>query len=134
MLNHPMFEILKQKTPATRIAVVGATNNPAKYGNVIPKTLLRHGYTIWPVHPTEKEVLGLPCYPNITSLPATPDIVNIVTPPAITINVLAECEAAQVPNVWMQPGSFDDACVRFADTASFVSEHDACIMVVANYP
>lgn len=133
MLDHPMYQILAQKTPATRIAIVGATNNPAKYGNVIPKTLRRHNYTIWPIHPTETEVLGLETYPNVGSLPETPDIVNIVTPPAITLKVLAECDAAKVPNVWMQPGSFDDACIAFAKSASFASVYDACIMVVANH-
>lgn len=28
---------------------------------------------IWPVHPSKKDIMGLPCYPSIESLPAAPD-------------------------------------------------------------
>ncbi len=44
------------------IAVVGASNNPQKYGNEIVQHLVREGHTVFPVNPKVKTFLGIPCY------------------------------------------------------------------------
>jgi predicted CoA-binding protein len=126
-----VFDLLRHKHPDTTIAVVGASNNTSKYGNIIVEQLLKHGYTIWPVNPKLRAVRDLPCYPSVGSLPGSPGIVNIVTPPEVTLQVLGECAKAGVQNVWLQPGSFDKACLDFAATAPFQTVSDACIMVIA---
>jgi hypothetical protein len=43
----------------TRIAVVGASNSPSKFGNIIVKDLLRRGYTVVPVNLHETTIAGL---------------------------------------------------------------------------
>lgn len=126
-----MFDLLANKGPGTRIAVVGASNASYKYGNIITRRLKAHGYTVWPVNPHETEVADLPCYPDLASLPGTPDIVDVVTPPEVTLGVLGQCEAAGAPNVWLQPGSFDATCLERARAAPFATEAEACIMVIA---
>lgn len=126
-----VFEILKQKHQGTIIAVIGASNNTRKYGSIITRNLLGHGYTIWPVNPRRDTVHGLTCYPTVAALPGAPAIVNVVTPPEATLDILRQCAEAGVANVWLQPGSFDDACLGYAASAPFSTESEACIMVVA---
>ena len=55
---HPadVIAILKDRSVATRIAVVGASNDPAKYGNVIVRNLHGKGYAVLPVNPKEREI------------------------------------------------------------------------------
>lgn len=126
-----MFDILRNKHPDTIIAVVGASNDTSKYGSIITRKLLGHGYTVWPVNPRRATVHGLTCHRDISSLPGQPAIVNVVTPPEATIDILRECAQAGVANVWLQPGSFDAACLDYAARAPFATESEACIMVVA---
>ncbi len=39
-----------------RIALVGASKNPAKYGNIILKDLLSKGFEVLPVNPNYDEI------------------------------------------------------------------------------
>lgn len=116
---------------ATRIAVVGASNNPSKYGNIIVKNLSAHGYQVLPVNPTETAIAGLPAYRSLAEVPKPVDIVDVVTPPRVTRKVLQDAAAAGLALVWLQDGSFDDAVLAEANAAPFKTVHDACIMVVA---
>ena len=50
------------RSTKTRIAVVGASNDPSKYGNIIVKNLMAHGYDVVPVNPKEATIAGLPAY------------------------------------------------------------------------
>jgi uncharacterized protein len=120
------------RSTATRIAVVGASNDPSKYGNVIVKNLLRHGYQVFPVNLHEETIAGLPAYRSLADVPKPVDIVDVVTPPAVTRRVLADAAAAGLGLVWLQDGSFDDAVLAEAAAAPFETVHDACIMVVAS--
>jgi len=122
-------ELLKSKK--TRIAVVGASNNPAKYGNIIVLNLLRQGFQVLPVNLRETTIAGLPVYRSLVEVPKPVDIVDVVTPPSVTRRILKDAEAAGIELVWLQDGSFDDAVLAEAAAAPFQTVHHACIMVVS---
>lgn len=121
--------LLRKST--TRIAVVGASNDPSKFGNIIVKDLMGHGYEVLPVNPKEKTIAGLPAYRSLADVPKPVDIVDVVTPPVVTRQVLKDADAAELGLVWLQDGSFDDAVLADAAQAPFKTVHHACIMVVA---
>jgi len=131
---HPpeVFEVLRRRGRETRIAVVGASNNPAKYGNIIVRNLAAKGYTVLPVNPRETEIAGLPVYPNLSAVPLPVDVVDIVTPPAVTKGILEEAARLGLPAVWLQDGSWDDAALEVAAKAPFRTVYQACIMVATN--
>lgn len=124
---------LRKRGPETRIAVVGASNDPSKYGNVIVRDLAAKGYTVLPVNPRETEIAGIPAYPNLASVPGPVHIVDVVTPPAVTRKVLEEAASLGLPAVWLQDGSFDEAALEIAAKAPFRTVHDACIMVASRW-
>lgn len=132
---HPaeVMEIVRRRGPGTRIAVVGASNDPSKYGNVIVRNLAGKGFTVLPVNPREKEIAGLPAYPNLAAVPGPIDLVNFVTPPAVTKEVLEEAARLGLPAVWLQDGSFDDEVLEIAARGPFRTVHDACIMVASSF-
>jgi predicted CoA-binding protein len=130
---HPpeVLEQLRRRGSETRIAVVGASNDPAKYGNVIVRDLAAKGYTVLPVNPRETEIGGLPAFPNLAAVPGPVHIVNVVTPPSVTGRVLGEAAALGLPAVWLQDGSYDEAVLDAAADAPFQTVYEACIMVAS---
>lgn len=122
---------LRKRGPETRIAVVGASNDPSKYGNVIVKDLSAKGYTVLPVNPREAAIAGIPAYPDLASVPAPVHIVNVVTPPAVTRRVLEEASSLGLPAVWLQDGSWDEEALGLAAKSPFLTVYDACIMVAS---
>jgi predicted CoA-binding protein len=127
-LEHATALLRKSKT---RIAVVGASNDPSKFGNIIVRDLMGHGYEVFPVNPREKTIAGLPAYRSLADVPKPVDIVDVVTPPPVTRRILKDAAAAGIELVWLQDGSFDDTVLVDAAAAPFQTVHHACIMVVA---
>lgn len=115
--------------PDVTIAIVGANNNPSKYGNVIYRDLKRKGYRLFPVNPSSPEIDGDKSYANLAQLPQKPTIVNFVTPPSATLKVLEECLMLGLNNVWLQPGSESPEVIKFVQEKKFNYLANACIMV-----
>lgn len=119
------------RDPDTTIALVGATDNPAKYGNRIFKDLRGKGFTVWPVNPQRDTVEGEKAYATVDDLPGTPDIVDFVVPPRFTLHVLKQCLELGYMNVWIQPGAESPEVLEFLDQNDFNYLAGACIMVEA---
>ncbi len=64
------------------IAVVGANNNPTKMGSIQALNILKDGYPgrFYPLHPTEKTVLGFKAYVSPEDLPEAPDLAMLIIP------------------------------------------------------
>ena len=66
------------------IAVVGASRDPSKAANSVPKYLKDHGYRIIPVNPTANEIVGEKSYPSLSDLQEevaqSVDIVEVFRP------------------------------------------------------
>ncbi len=113
----------------TVIAVVGATDNPAKYGSVIYRDMKRKGYRVLGVNPNRETVDGDKAYPDLTSLPEPPDIIDLVVPGWIGIDVAREALELGHKGVWVQPGADSPQLVDFLQQNGFNYLADACIMV-----
>lgn len=110
-------------------AVVGASNTPTKFGHKIYLDLKRAGYHVYPINPWEQAVDGDPCFPRITDLPEVPDVVDMVVPPAVGLQVVDDCIAKGVKRIWFQPGADSGPAIRRAEDAGMIVVHDACAMV-----
>ena len=80
---------------ARSVALIGASDRPSSVGLVTLRNLLSAGFVgpILPVNPKHQEVAGQRCYPDIASLPVTPDTAVICTPPATVPMLIAELGA-----------------------------------------
>ena len=132
-IAQPALDALHVHGPPTRIAVVGASNDPAKYGNIIVKNLISHGYCVLPVHPTAPRIAELPAYAEVGDIPGPIDIANLVVPPPLALDIVRALDPQQVRVVWLQPGSFDDAVVSAARAKFQHVVAGDCIMVVARW-
>ncbi len=113
------------------IAVVGATDDPGKYGGVIYRDLKNKGYRVVAVNPGRATVDGDVAFKSVADLPEQPDIINIVVPPSRTLRVLDDAAAIDGAAVWIQPGAADDAVRERVVELGIPSLIDACIMIRA---
>ncbi|MDB5097246.1 MAG: putative CoA-binding protein [Cyanobacteria bacterium RYN_339] len=114
-----------------RWAVVGVSDDKAKFGRRIFESLRGAGYDVVPVHPS-LNVLddGTPVFKRIGDIPQAPDVVDLVIPPAATAQVIEDCIAAGVTRVWFQPGAEAEEAISRAEQAGLaVIAHGPCAMV-----
>lgn len=62
------------------VAVIGASADPAKTAGRPVAYLVKHGFggAIYPVNPKVDRIGGLRCYPDVASLPETPDVAIVL--------------------------------------------------------
>jgi predicted CoA-binding protein len=109
-------------------AVVGANEDPAKYGYKIFKKLLSSGYRVYPVNPNYESVEGHPCYKDLSSLPEKPEVIDMVVSPKRGKPILEEAASLGIQNIWFQPGTYDDDLLEFAASKGLTAVQ-ACVLV-----
>lgn len=115
--------------PETTVAVVGATDNPMKYGYVIYRDLKRKGFRVFAVNPRRATVDSDPAYKSLRSLPERPTLVNVVVPPEVAASILKESLDLGLLNVWLQPGAESPENLAFLQENGFNYLANACIMI-----
>ncbi|MDH7569808.1 MAG: CoA-binding protein [Armatimonadota bacterium] len=87
------------------VAVVGASNDRTRYANKAVRAFHARGVRVYPVHPTEEKVEGLPAYRSVLDLPETPDRVILYVRPAVGLRVVEEVAQKGVKELWVSPGA-----------------------------
>ncbi len=130
MNNFDLAEFLK-KNP--KIALIGATNDKTKYGNIILHDLLNKGYTVFPVNPKASSIDGYKAYKNLEQLiqEQQVDLLVFVVPPKITYQILQEALKLNLKKVWIQPGAGNEEVRNFLEKNHFEYLMDACVMVMS---
>ena len=119
---------------ADSFAVVGASVDRSKYGNTVLRCYQQHGRTVHPINPRADTVEGLKAYPSLAALPTPVPAISVITPPAITEQVVRDAAAAGVRHVWMQPGAESDAAIKAAEELGLsVIAGGPCLLVVMGY-
>ncbi|MET0090288.1 MAG: CoA-binding protein, partial [Candidatus Thiodiazotropha sp.] len=74
------------------VALIGASQKPGSIGSVVAHNLFQGGFEgpIMSVNPKHRFIRGVWTYPDIGSLPETPDLAIIATPPDTIPGIIAE--------------------------------------------
>ncbi len=104
-------EGLKYLFDPCSVAVVGASKEITKPGGVVLAYLKEEGFKgkIYPVNPKQKEIRGLPCYPNLTAIPDKVEMAVIAVTAPQVMNILKECIAKGVKGVIIFTSGFAEA-------------------------
>ncbi len=98
------------------VAVVGASVDRSKFGNKAVRAFRDAGWTVFPIHPSLKEVEGITAYPDLDSIPANElDQVSFYVPPHVGIRVLDQAARKRPREVWLNPGSESAEILERAD-------------------
>ncbi|KAL5601040.1 hypothetical protein BROUX41_005869 [Berkeleyomyces rouxiae] len=103
---------------SSAFAVVGASSNPTKFGHQVYAWYLVHSLPVTPINPSNNSISvsgrSFATVPSVAQLvDAAHTGVSIITPPAVTLDVLRQARAAGVRAVWLQPGTWDQAVVTY---------------------
>lgn len=120
----PLERMLEEKV----WAVVGASENRKKFGYKVLMFLHKRGYMVYGVNPKVNNINGIPCYPDLQSLPEEPGVVSFLVPPEVTFRVVEDGLRRGIKNFWVQPGAGDDAVLEklMSSGAQMVFNH--CVM------
>jgi predicted CoA-binding protein len=111
-----------------RIAVLGLSPDPAKASNGVA-LYLRDFYEIVPVNPNYDEILGLPCYPSVASIPEPVDMVDVFQRSERVIDFIDDTLASKVPFFWMQLGIRNRAARERLEAEGVQVVEDLCTKV-----
>ena len=103
-MTHSLDPLLRPKS----VAVIGASDNPARIGGRPIFSMLEGGFKgrLYPVNPNRETIQGLRSYPNISSVPEPVDSVVISVPEKIALDVVRECAASGVKSAVMFTSGF----------------------------
>jgi acyl-CoA synthetase (NDP forming) len=94
-----------------RVALVGASSDPAKLTARAQIHLRRHGFegALFPVNPNTAEVLGEPAYPSLAAIPEAIDHAFILTGADRAIEAVEACAAKGIPVATVLADGFAEA-------------------------
>jgi len=92
------------------IAVIGASNDPAKIGHAVLANLLRGNFSgpVFPVNPTARSVRGVRAYRSVTEIPDEVDLAVVAIPAAGVDDVMDSCLAKGVKALVVLSSGFAD--------------------------
>jgi predicted CoA-binding protein len=110
-------------------AVVGASEDRSKFGNITFRELKKHGKRVFPINRKAAQVEGDTAYPSLKQIPEKVDRVLIVVPPKQSEAVVREADEAGIRNVWFQPGAESVAALAYCEAHDIVAISGHCILV-----
>jgi predicted CoA-binding protein len=113
------------------MAVVGASNEREKFGNLACRELKARGLQVFPVNPHESEICGERCYHTINELGDLTDRLLIVLPPDVTRQLVRNLDLEFVSYVWMQNGAESAEAIRICNAKGIGTIHGQCILMHA---
>jgi len=93
------------------IAVIGASDDPRKYGHEILKNLIECGFTgaLHPINPRTERILGLNCFKNVKEIPGPVDLALVIVPAKIAAQAIQDCGDHGVKGAIVISGGFSEA-------------------------
>lgn len=127
-------ERIRKFLAAQAFGVAGASSNRDKYGNKVLRCYLQQGRRVVPINPREAEIEGIACVARVADLPAEVKSLSVITPPAVTEQIVEEAIARGIENIWMQPGAQSAKAVARCETSGVnVIADGSCLLVVLGY-
>jgi predicted CoA-binding protein len=118
-------------TTARRIAVVGASSNPARPSHGVFRTLVAAGYECIPVNPNETEIDGVPAVATLAEAAAAGriDIVDVFRRPELTEPIARQAVAIGARALWLQLGVVNWESARIAAEGGLAVVMDRCTAI-----
>ena len=116
-------------------AVAGATTVRSKYGNKVLRCYLQNEkLPVYPLNPRGGVIEGLEAFRSLAELPEPVRALSIITPPAITEDLVVEAAEAGISHLWMQPGAESERALELAEEHGLACiAGGPCLLVVLGY-
>lgn len=115
------------------IAILGASQDPTKFGNRAVRGFKQKGWTVYPINPKASTIEGLPVFASIKDLPQRPNLVSVYLPPAVAAQVLPAVAEVGCDELWLNPGADSPEVVALAERLG-LNVIQACSLVGHGVP
>ncbi len=116
-----------------RIAVVGVSRDRRHFSRAVVAELRRRGYDVVPVNPRGGDSAEAAWARRVQDIAPPPEAVLLLTPPAVSEQVVRDCVEAGVRRMWMHrgigPGAASRAAVGLCSDQGIAVVTDACIFM-----
>ncbi|MFC2061411.1 CoA-binding protein [Elusimicrobiota bacterium] len=109
--------------------VAGSFKDESKYAYKILMALSKKGKSAYPVNPKGGLVGAAKCYESLKEVPARIEAVSLVTPPAVTEDIVKECKEMKIKYVWMQPGAESSEAIEFCEKNGIQAIYRDCLYI-----
>lgn len=100
-----MEDLIGRFLARRRLALVGVSRNPSDFSARLFRDLVARGYDVVPVNPHLDEIGDRRCYARVQEIWPPVKAALLLTPPALTNQVVRDCAEAGVEAVWMHRGA-----------------------------
>ncbi len=97
------------------IAIIGASADRSKFGNLAVRAFQREGYTVYPVNPKETEIEGRPVFKSIVAVPVRPNLISVYLPPPVVLRILPDIATKGCDELWLNPGTASAEALALAE-------------------
>jgi uncharacterized protein len=113
-----------------RIAIVGASPNPARPVFDVMGYLIDAGYEVVPVRPGGGSILGLPTVASLEDVDGPVDLVNVFRVGLAAPGIARAAVAIGAKTLWLQPGCISDEAGEIATAGGLTFIQRECTMAV----
>ena len=124
--NQRIRDILES---AETIAMVGLSGNWSRPSYFAAKYLMEKGYTVIPVNPNYKEILGKKSYPSLQEIDRPVDVVNLFQRSEKVADFLEDAVALKASAFWMQLGIVNKQAGGKAVELGMIPVMDRCMKI-----
>jgi predicted CoA-binding protein len=110
------------------VAVIGASQDRAKFGNKAVRAYRAEGWTVYPVHPAAEEIEGLQSYASIRDVPGSVQRVALYVQPHVVETLLDDIAAKGAREIFFNPGTESAVAMERAKRLN-LDVHAACAIV-----
>ena len=127
MFQNPPDSVIREiLTNHRTIAVVGCSPKDYRDSNHIASLLMRKGHQVIPVNPGHREILGVPCFRDLQSIPFPVEMVDVFRRSEFVPDVANQAIAVGAKILWTQLGVYHEEAAQKAIDAGLIVVMNRC--------
>ena len=111
------------------VAIFGASEKEDRYANKAQQRLVKHGYPVLPISPSNKTIMGLSCVQKVSDIQQPVDTVTLYVGPKILASQMNDLIKLKPRRVIFNPGTEDSALQEQLEQAG-IRTLEACTLVL----
>ena len=127
MFQNPPDSVIREILTQNRtIAVVGCSPKEHRDSNRIAELLMTRGHEVVPVNPGHRQILGVPCYRDLRSIPFPVEMIDVFRRSEFVPDVVDQAIEIGAKIFWTQLGVYHEEAAQKALNAGLIVIMNKC--------
>ena len=127
MFQNPSDSIIREILTQNRtIAVVGCSPKEHRDSHRIAELLMTRGHEVVPVNPGHRQILGVPCYRDLRSIPFPVEMIDVFRRSEFVPDVVDQAIEIGAKIFWTQLGVYHEEAAHKALNAGLIVIMNKC--------